>query len=60
MTSVTAFELPLWHWKDTQDSSEELPQAAPTEPTPGQGWFDPDAGTLYVWSGNDWVSVPQD
>ena len=60
MTSVTEFHLPLWHWKDAQDTSEDLPQTAPAEPTPGQGWFDPESSSLYVWSGNDWVSVPQD
>ena len=60
MTAVTEFQLPLWHWKDAQDTAQELPHAAPPEPTPGQGWFDPDSSSLFVWSGSDWVSVPQD
>ena len=61
MQTLTEFRLPLWHWSDSQDTAQ--PDGAPgqpAEPATGQGWFDPDSNGLFVWDGQEWVSVPQD
>ena len=53
----------VWHWSECQDRRELKaiwPRQEPRQPRVGEGWYDEHAGALFVWDGDEWVSVPED
>jgi hypothetical protein len=50
-----------WHWRDSQEEIRaRYPRERPTQPVIGAGWLDEANGSLHVWDGRQWVSIPVD
>ena len=50
-----------WHWRECQEENVAVwPNEEPSEPKPGQGWYDASSDCLYMWNGIRWVCVPND
>lgn len=63
-TTFVEHEVSVWHWRDCQNCRLELmqiwPREEPAAPQVGQGWYDEQESCLYVWDGDEWVTVPLD
>lgn len=62
--STQQAEAAVFHWRDAQVAKtldlRAFPREEPTHPEIGQGWYDEESESIFVWDGADWVVVPKD
>ena len=50
-----------WHWRDCQIEPDWCyPTTPPADPSQGALWHDTVEQILYVWSGSQWMEIPED
>jgi hypothetical protein len=60
MQRVQEREKERWTWRQAQVATITVHRQEPPRPEIGEGWFDEESQTLYVWDGSEWVCVAAD